>query len=82
MFSAYRTSALRSIPRGKVPVSRNFATSGARLSHGPEGPYSNLPFAVHNRKIPYGVLHFVFGALGLGVPAIVVYWNLKKSGSL
>ncbi|KAJ8056138.1 hypothetical protein LXG23DRAFT_57668 [Yarrowia lipolytica] len=39
---------------------RNFSTTKVRSVHYPEGPYHNLPFKVHNRKIPYAFLHFGF----------------------
>lgn len=47
-----------------------------------EGPYSNLPFKVHGRKIPFGV--YYWGILGFffAFPFLSAYWQLKKSGSL
>ncbi|ODV86638.1 hypothetical protein CANARDRAFT_196010 [[Candida] arabinofermentans NRRL YB-2248] len=63
--------------------SRNFSTSLKRLAdHYPEGPYSNLPFKVHNRRIPYAVPHFLYFALGFGIPFFACYVQLKRSGSL
>lgn len=62
---------------------RGFSTTLARQSgHFAEGPYSNLPFKVHNRKIPYAIIHFGFLGFGFALPFIAVYWQLYKSGSL
>lgn len=66
--------------------SRNFQTSSRSMNkiYGTpdEGPYSNLPFQVKNRKfIPFkfyywGVLGFFFA-----FPFLSTYIHLKKSGS-
>lgn len=42
-----------------------------------EGLYSNIPFKVHNRKIPYAVVHTAFFSLAFIIPviALVVQWN-------
>lgn len=49
-----RTRAVNTIAR------RGFSSSAiARSGHGPEGPYTNLPFKVHGRKyVPYWALHW------------------------
>lgn len=40
---------------------RGFTSTAARRhGHMPEGPYSNLPFKVHDRKIPYWAVHWTF----------------------
>lgn len=75
-FTMLRNSASRA-------ARRTFTTSPARMSHGPDGPYSNLPWKVHNRKyVPYWVLHFGFFALGLGIPFAITYNYLKKAGNI
>lgn len=73
-------SALRA---SRLPTSRQFSSSVARRSGHHDGPYSNLPFQVHNRKyIPYGVLHWGFFGLGFGIPIFLTWYYLKKSGNL
>ncbi|VVT53903.1 uncharacterized protein SAPINGB_P003808 [Magnusiomyces paraingens] len=47
--------------------------------HWPEGPYTNIPFKVHNRKIPYFFVHWTFFLVGLGSPFAICYYQLKKS---
>lgn len=49
-----RTRAINTVAR------RGFSSSAiARSGHGPEGPYTNLPFKVHGRKyVPYWALHW------------------------
>lgn len=75
----FARSALRS---SRAPA-RQFSTTISRAGHHPDGPYSNLPFQVHNRKyIPFGVLHWGFFGLGMGIPVFLVWYNLKKSGNL
>jgi cytochrome c oxidase subunit 7c len=40
---------------------RGFTSSAvARSGHLPEGPYTNIPFKVHDRKIPYWAVHWTF----------------------
>lgn len=47
---------------------RGFATSRVARGHGPEGPYTNIPFKVHGRKlVPYWVLHWGFFSKCFGV---------------
>ncbi|KAG5363743.1 hypothetical protein CJU89_2926 [Yarrowia sp. B02] len=58
---------------------RNFSTSKVRSVHYPEGPYHNLPFKVHNRKIPYAFLHFGFFAAGFLAPFGIVYIHNKRA---
>lgn len=74
----FARAALRST---RAQPARQFSTSVTRRSHH-DGPYSNLPFAVHNRKIPYGVLHWGFFGLGMLTPVGIVYYYLKKNGNL
>ncbi|KAK9466074.1 hypothetical protein V1512DRAFT_264675 [Lipomyces arxii] len=53
---AIRANVLRRIALEPL-TKRGFATSKIMRSdghgHHPEGPYHNLPFKVHNRKIPF-----------------------------
>lgn len=39
---------------------RGFSSTAAKGMHFPHGPYTNLPFKVHGRKVPYGFVHFGF----------------------
>ncbi|CCK69044.1 cytochrome c oxidase subunit VIII KNAG_0B06140 [Huiozyma naganishii CBS 8797] len=61
---------------------RMFASSARNAAHFKEGVYSNLPFKIHDRKIPYGVVHFGFFAVGFAVPFIACFVQLKKSGNI
>lgn len=46
-----------------------------------EGVYSNLPFKVKNRKIPFSIMWFgVFGFF-FAFPFLTTYRALKKAGS-
>ncbi|GMM34324.1 cytochrome c oxidase subunit VIII [Saccharomycopsis crataegensis] len=77
MFARQTTAAARN-----VVSKRAFSTTTTRASgHYAEGPYSNLPFKVHNRKIPYAAIHFGFFGLGFALPFVAVGWQLYKSGS-
>ncbi|ODQ67888.1 hypothetical protein NADFUDRAFT_68253 [Nadsonia fulvescens var. elongata DSM 6958] len=70
----------RSVIRAAKPVSkRGFTSSAVRPAHFPEGPYNNLPFKVHNRKIPYPIVHWSFFAIGFGLPFGIAYFHIKKS---
>ncbi|ODQ78954.1 hypothetical protein BABINDRAFT_37989 [Babjeviella inositovora NRRL Y-12698] len=61
---------------------RSFQTSRVvRGAHFEEGVYSNLPFKVHNRKIPFAIVFFGFFGLGFSLPLVAVWWQLKKSGA-
>ena len=57
------------------------ATAKQGGAHFKEGVYTNIPVKVHNRKIPYGIVHFGFFALGFAVPFISSYVQLKKFGA-
>ncbi|GMM28962.1 cytochrome c oxidase subunit VIII [Martiniozyma asiatica (nom. inval.)] len=59
---------------------RQFSRSAKQLSHHyPEGPYSNLPFHVKNRRIPYAIPHLLFWILGGGIPFFAVYVQQKRA---
>lgn len=75
MFSSVRANSMR-------VAKRNFSSTVSRMGHGPDGPYSNLPFKVHNRKIPYVVIHWTFFIVGFSTPFAITYYNLKKAGNL
>lgn len=74
---------LRAAPKS----SRNFMTSSRVMSHNPYGSpatglYSNLPFKVHNTRIPFafkwwGVFGFFFA-----FPFITCYVHMKRSGNI
>ncbi|KAL6947034.1 Cytochrome c oxidase subunit 8A, mitochondrial [Hanseniaspora vineae] len=68
----------------RLSAKRSFTSTMRAQSgvHFQEGVYSNLPFKVKNRKIPYGIIHFGFFALGFAVPFISCFVQLKKSGSI
>ncbi|CCD27122.1 cytochrome c oxidase subunit VIII NDAI_0J02300 [Naumovozyma dairenensis CBS 421] len=59
-----------------------FSTSSKNLVHFKDGVYNNIPFKVHNRKIPFAVVHFGFFGVGFLVPFITCYVQMKKSGTL
>lgn len=50
------------------------------MHHYPEGPYSNLPFTVKGRRVPYAVPHVIFWVLGAGIPAFALYVQQKRAG--
>lgn len=66
----------------RITTRRAFVATARNAVHFKEGVYSNIPFKVHNRKIPYGVVHFGFFAVGFAVPFISCYVQLKKSGNI
>lgn len=66
----------------RLSTRRTFASTARTAAHFKEGVYSNIPFKVHNRKIPYGVVHFGFFAVGFAVPFIACFVQLKKSGNI
>lgn len=66
----------------RLSTRRTFSSTARSAAHFKEGVYSNIPFKVHDRKIPYGVVHFGFFALGFAVPFISCYVQLKKSGNI
>ncbi|OBA16174.1 uncharacterized protein OGAPODRAFT_93190 [Ogataea polymorpha] len=74
----------RAIARESRQSTRQFSSSVAKLNghHFPEGPYTNLPFKVHNRRIPYAIPHFLFFAIGFGIPVFAAYVQLKRSGNI
>ena len=51
-------------------------------AHFKDGVYTNIPFKVHNRKIPFGVIHFGFFGVGLAVPFLIAFVQMKKSGNI
>ncbi|AAS52746.1 AER062Cp [Eremothecium gossypii ATCC 10895] len=59
---------------------RAFSSTVRRQAHYEEGVYSNIPMKIHNRRIPYAVLHFGFFALGFSLPFVAVYVQFKKAG--
>lgn len=65
-------------------VSRRAFSSTSRVAgaHFKEGVYENIPFKVHNRKVPFAVLHFGFFGLAAAIPFVAVFVQLKRSGSI
>ncbi|ODV76628.1 uncharacterized protein CANTADRAFT_36346, partial [Suhomyces tanzawaensis NRRL Y-17324] len=45
------------------------------------GPYSNLPFKVKDRKIPFGLFYWSITGLFFAFPFLSTYWHMKKAGS-
>ncbi|CEP23436.1 COX8 [Cyberlindnera jadinii] len=60
---------------------RAFSSSSKSAVHFKEGVYENIPFKVHNRKIPYAVIHFGFFGIAAAVPFIASFVQLKRSGA-
>ncbi|KAL6933792.1 hypothetical protein ACO0R3_001570 [Hanseniaspora guilliermondii] len=44
--------------------------------------YSNLPFKVKNRVIPYKIVHYSFFIFGYSLPFIITYIQLKRAGNI
>ncbi|EDO18720.1 hypothetical protein Kpol_1055p77 [Vanderwaltozyma polyspora DSM 70294] len=62
---------------------RAFSSSvKAQGAHLKDGVYTNIPFKVHNRKIPYAVVHTAFFSVGFLVPFLISWVQLKKSGNI
>jgi len=59
-----------------------FSSTTRQAAHFKEGVYSNIPFKVHNRKIPFGIVFFGFLGVGFAVPFIASFVQLKKSGNI
>ncbi|SCU97575.1 LAFA_0G12112g1_1 [Lachancea sp. 'fantastica'] len=67
----------------RVASRRAFSASSKQCgAHFKEGVYTNIPVKVHNRKIPFALIHFGWFTLGFLVPFISSYVQLKKSGVL
>ncbi|SCW01819.1 LAFE_0E07954g1_1 [Lachancea fermentati] len=67
----------------RVAARRAFSASTRQSAvHFKEGVYTNIPVKVHNRKIPFALIHFGFFTLGFLVPFFSSYVQLKKSGVL
>jgi cytochrome c oxidase subunit 7c len=81
MFSILRNTARQSAIKQTLSK-RAFSSSVKNQVHFKEGVYNNIPFKVHNRKIPYGLVHFSFFGLAFAIPFVAVYVQLKRSGSI
>lgn len=66
----------------KLSTRRAFSSTSRQAVHFKEGVYSNVPFKVQNRKIPFGIVFFGFMGVGFAVPFIASFVQLKKSGSI
>ncbi|KAL3231412.1 Cytochrome c oxidase subunit 8, mitochondrial [Nakaseomyces bracarensis] len=66
----------------RLSTRRAFSASSIARAHFKEGVYTNLPFKIHNRKIPYAIVHFGFFTVGFAVPFIACYVQMKKSGQI
>ncbi|KAH3682950.1 hypothetical protein WICPIJ_006080 [Wickerhamomyces pijperi] len=72
----------RQIVRNSIRQSqRTFSSTAKKSVHFEEGVYTNIPFKVHNRKIPYAIVHFSFFGLAFAIPFVAVYVQLKRSGA-
>ncbi|KAH3899945.1 probable Cytochrome c oxidase polypeptide VIII, mitochondrial [Saccharomycodes ludwigii] len=66
----------------RLTAKRSFAsTMKTQGVHFKDGVYTNIPFKVHNRKIPYAIVHFSYFLVGFAVPFIASYVQLKRSGA-
>lgn len=65
----------------RTAFTRSFRTLAPAKVHFAEGPYTNLPFKVHNRKIPFGLVFFSFFGLGFAVPLIATVVQLDRGGA-
>lgn len=66
----------------KLSTRRAFSSTSRQAAHFKEGVYSNLPFKVVDRKIPFGIVYFGFFTVGFAVPFIASFVQLKKSGNI
>ncbi|CAR58007.1 uncharacterized protein GVI51_C02409 [Nakaseomyces glabratus] len=66
----------------RLSTRRAFSASSIARVHFKEGVYSNLPFKIHNRKIPFALVHFGFFGVGFAVPFIACYVQMKKAGNI
>ncbi|VUG18330.1 DEBR0S3_07932g1_1 [Brettanomyces bruxellensis] len=48
--------------------------------HFKDGIYSNIPFKVHNRRVPYAVPHIIFFSLGFIIPCIALFVQFRRNG--
>ncbi|KAK9462900.1 uncharacterized protein V1516DRAFT_671435 [Lipomyces oligophaga] len=72
-------AASRQFAARELLFKRSFQTSQAVKSpHFPEGPYNNLPFKVHNRKIPFAVPFTLFFTVPFLFPFFMAYLALNK----
>lgn len=56
--------------------------SGAEIYGVPKaGPYSNLPFKVKDRVIPFAIPYWGTIIFFFGFPFMSSYWQMKKAGS-
>ncbi|CDR38665.1 CYFA0S02e04302g1_1 [Cyberlindnera fabianii] len=65
----------------RATARRNFSASAKSAAHFKEGVYENIPFKVHNRRIPFAVLHFSFFGLAFAIPFVACGVQLKRSGA-
>ncbi|ODV95949.1 hypothetical protein PACTADRAFT_41184 [Pachysolen tannophilus NRRL Y-2460] len=76
-------SRIAQAPVKQLTTRRFLSSTSQKLSgHGDVGPYSNLPFKVKNRRVPYAIPHFIFFAAGFGIPFFACYVQLKRAGNI
>ncbi|KAK9471582.1 cytochrome c oxidase subunit VIIc-domain-containing protein [Dipodascopsis tothii] len=64
---------------GRQAGVRGFSSSAiARGAHFEEGVYSNIPFKVKNRKIPFAIPYFTFFLVPFLTPFGMAWWALNK----
>ncbi|KAK9378826.1 uncharacterized protein V2V93DRAFT_375151 [Kockiozyma suomiensis] len=73
-------SAVRGMSARDLVLSRGFKTSQVAKAthHFPEGPYHNLPFKVHNRRIPFAIPYFLFFFIPFATPFGMAAWAFSK----
>ncbi|KAK9451641.1 uncharacterized protein V1518DRAFT_409134 [Limtongia smithiae] len=74
-------AAVRSIATRETIFSRGFKSSQIAKAgghHYPEGPYNNLPFKVHNRKIPFVIPFSLFFIIPFLTPFGMTWLALSK----
>ncbi|CUM67065.1 uncharacterized protein PRCAT00004754001 [Priceomyces carsonii] len=77
-----RLSQQKAFQRG---FQRNFQSSSRACNNifgtPKEGPYSNLPFKVKDRVIPFKFAYWGLVGAFFAFPFMSTYWHLKKAGS-
>ncbi|KAK7205330.1 hypothetical protein BZA70DRAFT_277855 [Myxozyma melibiosi] len=73
-------SAVRSMSAREMIFKRGFQSSQVAKSthHWPEGPYNNLPFKVHNRRIPFFIPYTLFFLVPFVTPFGMAAFALSK----
>ncbi|CAN3356959.1 cytochrome c oxidase subunit 8, mitochondrial [Diutina catenulata] len=69
-----------------VASRRGFSSSAVRANNiygtPKSGPYSNLPFKVKDRMIPFPVVFWGVAGFFFAFPFLSSYWQMKKAGNI